>query len=568
MTANTSKSLSYDHGASSSGLIGATLGDYFQQVADQCPEREALVSCHQNLRLTYADLSRLSNHLAASLLKLGIVEGDRVGIWSSNNWQWVVTQLATAKIGAILVNINPAYRSQELAYALQQSGVKLLVCQPGFKGDEYLKMLAEIAPQVVLGKSTASLALETIAVIGKTRQMPDALLDFQEMLGSGADFPLADLKAVSRGLQFDSPINIQYTSGTTGHPKGATLTHHNLLNNALASAQSMGLNQDSRFCVPMPFYHCGGMVLCTLTTLLSGGCLVIPSASFDAGLALLAVQKERCTHLAGVPTMFIAELEHPEFDSFDLSSLKGGFMAGAPCPVELMHKVCRLMHMKDVVIFYGQTEASPVITATPPECSLDKRAGTVGKVIPHLELKVVDTISGAIVERGVQGEVCARGYAVMPGYWENPQATSDSIDCFGWLHTGDLGEMSEDGYLQITGRKKDMIIRGGENIYPREIEEVLAQHQAVAQAYVFGVPDERLGEEVALWVQLKHDADCSLDEISVWLAARVAHFKVPRHIKQVGEFPMTVTGKVQKFAMRDIMIKELGLQPVSNVHSA
>ena len=566
-------SLSYDHGTGSERLIGRTLGCHFDLVVAQDRGREALVSCHQRVRLTYAQLGERVDLFARGLLKLGIEAGDRVGIWSANNIEWVITQLATAKIGAILVNINPAYRTSELEYALRQSGVQLLVLTSGFKGGEYLAMIHELAPELIhreLKNPAPRLPdLRSLVVIDAShRKLEGEAINFEAVESLGVEVPPSLLEQRSQCLQFDDPINIQYTSGTTGFPKGVTLSHHNLLNNSLCAAQAMGISPSSRFCVPMPFYHCGGMVLCTLATLLSGGTLVIPSASFDAETVLDAIDRERCTHLAGVPTMFIAELEHPRLSEFDLSSLSGGFMAGAPCPVQLMRQVADRLNARNIVIIYGQTEASPVITTTTTNDSLELRATTVGRVIPHLELKVVDPVNGQVVPLGSQGEICARGYAVMLGYWQNPAATKESIDPAGWLHTGDLGTVNADGYVNITGRKKDMIIRGGENIYPREVEEVLHGHPAVAQAQVFGVPDDRLGEEVALWLQLKQDAATDPEEIRAWLRARVAHFKVPRYVKIVTEYPMTVTGKVQKFAMREEMIRELGLEALAKIQTA
>lgn len=569
----TNPELSYCHGVGLFPLIGRTLGDQFDLIAAAEDKREALVCVWQKVRWTYGQLKERVDLFARGLLKLGIEAGDRVGVWSTNNVEWIVIQLATAKIGAVLVNINPAYRTSELDYALRQSGVKMLVTMRGYKGDEYLSMLYELAPELmnseVENPSPRLPELRYIAVIdGRNLEESGAVFNFDLIYDYGQSVPVQELSRRSLSLQFDSPINIQYTSGTTGFPKGVTLTHHNLLNNALYSAHAMGVTQSARFCVPMPFYHCGGMVLCTLVTLLVGGTLVIPNPTFCPAATLQAVALEKCTHLSGVPTMFVSELDLPNFDQFDLSSLEGGFMAGAPCPVELMHQVTSRLHCSKLVIFYGQTECSPVITSTTVDDSLDVRASTVGRVIPHLEVKVIDSLTGAILERGQQGEICARGYAVMPGYWMNPTATNDSIDSSGWLHTGDLAVMNEEGFINITGRKKDMIIRGGENIYPREIEEVLHSHPDVAQAQVFGVPDKHFGEEVALWVQLKQDCHADGEQLKSWLKERVAHFKIPRYIKIVSEFPMTVTGKVQKHAMRDAMISELGLEAAAGIRTA
>ncbi len=555
--------LSYDHGVSSERLVGATLAEHFDLVAAARASGEAVVSRPQGLRLTYAQLRAAVDGFARGLLRLGANPGDRVGIWSTNNVEWVICQLATAKVGAILVNINPAYKGSELEYALKQSGVKILVSTRGHKADEYVAMLRELTPELFEPNHAARgrlPALEHLVFVGPVVASSDAVTTFDAVAAAGAEVVEKQLLERAASLEFNDPINIQYTSGTTGFPKGVTLTHHNLLNNALYAGEAMGLTIDTRFCVPMPFYHCGGMVLCTLATLLRGGTLVIPSASFDAGAVLAALAGERCTHMAGVPTMYIEQLEHPQFATYDLTNLVGGFMAGAPCPVELMRRVAERMHLGKLVIFYGLTECSPVITATTTDDSLETRATTVGKVIPHLEIKIVDPLTRKVVPRGAQGEICARGYAVMLGYWNNREATDESIDAGGWLRTGDLGVMNDSGYVHITGRAKDMVIRGGENIYPREVEEFLLTHPAISQAYAFGVPDSHLGEELALWVKLRAGVTSGEDEIKAWLKQRVAHFKVPRYIRFVTEFPMTVTGKVQKFAMREVMIRELGLE--------
>lgn len=563
--------LSYDHGTSPEPLLGTTLGRHFDLVAERRAYAEALVDCPDGVRLTYADLKHQVDKFARGLLRLGVGPGDRVGVWSRNNRQWVICQLATARVGAILVNINPAYRTGELEYALNQSGVKVLVAARGYRADEYLEMVRQLAPELFQADSAGAKrlpALERLVLIADCSEDAPGVTTFDAVCELGTTVDPCELAGLEAGLQFDDPINIQYTSGTTGFPKGVTLSHHNLLNNALYAGEAMALDGRSRFCVPMPFYHCGGMVLCTLATLCRGGTLVIPSPSFDARAVLAAVESEGCTHLSGVPTMYIEELEQPDFSKFDLSGLKGGFMAGAPCPVELMRRVSEQMHLKEIVIFYGLTECSPVITSTTTRDSLEVRASTVGRAIPHMELKIVDPVSGKVVPRGTQGEILARGYAVMLGYWNNPEATHEAIDAAGWLHTGDLGVMSESACIHITGRKKDMVIRGGENIYPREIEELLIQHPAVSQAYAFGVPDYHLGEELAVWVKLKPDAAASSEDIQNWLRERVAHFKVPRYVKFVADFPMTVTGKVQKFMMRRTMIEELGLNAEAAIQTA
>ena len=556
--------LSYDHGISSEPLIGDTLGNYFEKIVAERQHADALVSVQQNIRYSYIQLLERINLCASGFLRLGIERGDRVGIWSTNNAEWIVTQLAAAKVGAILVNINPGYRTSELEYVLGQSGVKLLVVIPKHRTSNYLEMLEELAPTFFVAgdKSPCDKLpnLQNIIVIGAHGKLPGRLLSFDQVTAMGSELEASALKEREKQLQFDDPVNIQYTSGTTGLPKGVTLSHHNLLNNGLLAARAMNLGPDSRFCVPMPFYHCGGMISSALATISVGGAVVIPSPFYDDTAVLTAVQQEQCTHLSGVPTMFIGELHHPEFDSFDVTSLQGGFMAGAPCPVQLMRDVANRMKMQQIVILYGLTEASPLMTATTCNDSLEIRATTVGRVIPGIELKIVDAQTGEVVPRGVQGEICSRGHGVMLGYWNNPQATAEAIDKSGWLHSGDLGVMNADGFINITGRKKDMIIRGGENIYPREIEEVLHEHKGIAQAQVFGVPDARLGEEVSAWIMVKQGEALTPDEVREWLKERVAYFKVPKYVKLVNEFPMTVTGKCQKFVMRDMMAKELGLE--------
>lgn len=507
---------------------------------------------------------------------MGVEAGDRVGIWSTNNAEWLITMLAVWSVGGILVNINPSYKTQEVEYALKQAGVKLLITIPGHRSSDYLKMLREIAHQVFAPDTKYDLSdtpqLESIFVIGTADDLRGKLVGnvkaFDALLEAGERIPHSDLHERRQHLQFDQPINIQYTSGTTGFPKGVTLSHHNLLNNAWFAAQAMGLDESTRFCVPMPFYHCGGMVSSAMATFSVGGAVIIPCNFYDEQKVLRALAEEKCTHVSGVPTMFIGELEHPDFEKYDLSSLRGGFMAGAPCPVQLMRKVADRMNMKEVVILYGLTEASPLITATTVSDSLELRATTVGKIIPGLEIKLIDTVSGAIVPRGTQGELCSRGHGVMLGYWNNPQATHDCIDSARWLHSGDLAVMNEAGYINITGRKKDMIIRGGENIYPREIEEVMHTHTEVVQAQVFGIPDAHLGEEVAMWVMVKPGSQAEPEAIKDWLKEKVAYFKVPRHIRIVQEFPMTVTGKIQKFVMREKMIEELGLEDAAEIQTA
>lgn len=579
--------LSYDFGICNE-LLGFTLAEHLDLISQQQPDHEAVVSCLENKRLTYAQFKAESEILARSMITQGIEPGDRVGVWSANNWRWLTVLYAAARIGAILVNINPAYRTGELDYVLSQSGVKLLFAIPANRSSNYLEMLQELAPHLFAAlddtkSSDRSNAAQSLpGALKNIVVMPAATIDGSlqtfsddKLFVTGFDkfTKLAELTSQEQLIerqslvQFDHPVNIQYTSGTTGFPKGVTLSHHNLLNNGLFAARAMALNTTSRFCVPMPFYHCGGMVSSALATFSVGGTLVLPGPYFEELTVMKAVQSERCTHLSGVPTMFIAQLEHNQFANYDYSSLQGGFLAGAPCPVQLMRRVASEMHVTDVVILYGLTEVSPLMTATTIHDSLETRATTVGRAIPGVEVKLVDG-AGQILPRGAQGEICCRGHGIMLGYWQDQEATNNCIDAAGWLHSGDLGVMNSQGYLHITGRKKDMIIRGGENIYPREIEEVLHAHQAVAQAQVFGVPDRRLGEEVALWLTLKSGAQISEGELIGWLKEQVAHFKVPKYVKFVSEFPMTVTGKIQKFAMRDKMIEELGLQSDAAIETA
>jgi fatty-acyl-CoA synthase len=563
--------LSYDYGASREQLLGATIGDHFRRIVAANPDDLALISCQQNEKFSYAQLNDRVERFARGMIEFGIARGDRIGIWSTNNSEWIVAKLAAAYIGAIFVNINPGYKSAELEFVLNQSGTKFLVVVPENRGTNYLEILQGLAPELFSSKERKLQKitnLEHIAVIGAKEQIGDMVFSVEQVCLQGDTVSPAVLEERIAQLDIDDPINIQYTSGTTGAPKGVTLSHHNLLNNAWLSAKAMGLTRQSRFCVPMPFYHCGGMVSSALSTLSVGGAIVIPSPYFMEEPVLQAVQSERCTHLSGVPTMFIAELEHADFSKYDVSTLRGGFMAGAPCPVQLMRRVADDMNMREVVILYGLTEASPLVTCTTVEDSLEIRATTVGRAIPGIEIKIVDPHSGSIVPRGDQGELCTRGHAVMIGYWNNAQATSDAIDKGGWLHSGDLAKMGADGFINITGRKKDMIIRGGENIYPREIEEVLHEHGAIAQAQVFGIPDEKFGEEVAVWLKLKQGQSVDQEQIVTWLKERIAHFKVPHYVRIVDDFPMTVTGKVQKFVMRERMIAELGLQQAAEIRTA
>ncbi len=536
--------LSYDNGASTAPLLGQTIGANLRETVNCFGDREALVSRHQGLRYTYAELDEAVDRLARGLLDLGIARGERVGIWSPNCAEWVLVQYATARLGAILVNINPAYRTSELAYVLRQSGCRLLVASPSFKTSDYRAMVDEVQPELP--------ALRDVIYLGSREW--DALV----AAGDGVD--QSRLAAREAELGFDDPINIQYTSGTTGFPKGATLTHHNILNNAFFVGEACGYTEQDRVCIPVPFYHCFGMVMGNVGCTTHGSTMVIPEAAFEADAVLATVEAERCTSLYGVPTMFIAELDHPDFTRFDLSSLRTGIMAGSPCPVEVMKRVVSSMHMAEVTICYGMTETSPVSTQTAADDTLDRRVGTVGRVHPHVEIKIVDPADGRTLPRGEPGEFCTRGYSVMLGYWDDEERTAEAIDRTGWMHTGDLATMDEEGYVNIVGRIKDLVIRGGENVYPREIEEFLYAHPDIADVQVIGVPDTRVGEELMAWVKLREGAQLDADAVKEYCKGRIAHYKVPRYVRFTDEFPMTVTGKIQKYKMREIAVAELGLE--------
>jgi fatty-acyl-CoA synthase len=527
---------SYVHGASATPLLGQTIGENLDRAVERYGDREALVSCHQQLRYSYAELGEAVDRLARGLLASGLAPGDRLGIWSPNRAEWVLVQYATAKAGIVLVNVNPAYRTSELEYALRQSGCRALIAAPAFKTSDYAAMIDEVRGELP--------ALEQVVLF----ESPE-----WESLAAGAD---AELPV----CQFDDPINIQYTSGTTGFPKGATLSHANILNNGYFVAEGCRYTEEDRVCIPVPFYHCFGMVMGNLGATTHGACMVVPEAAFDPEATLRAVQDERCTSLYGVPTMFIAELEHPRFGEFDLSSLRTGIMAGSPCPIDTMRRVVAEMHMEEVTICYGMTETSPVSTQTAADDPLDKRVGTVGRVHPHVEIKVIDPETGAIVEREQPGELCTRGYSVMLGYWDEPDKTAEVLDRARWMHTGDLAVMDAEGYLRIVGRIKDMVIRGGENLYPREVEEFLYGHPDVADVQVVGVPDPRYGEELVAWIVPRGDARVDRDSIAEFCQGRIAHHKVPRYVECLDEFPMTVTGKVQKYKLRELAIERLGLE--------
>jgi len=544
-------SLSYAHGASASPLLGDTVGENLRRTVEQHGDVEALVSVHQGYRATYRELWRQVGLAARALMARGVEKGDRVGIWSPNRHEWVVVQYATARIGAILVNVNPSYRTAELEYALVQSAVSLLLTARGWKQADFVAMIGEVRGRCPGLREVLVLDDAWAALLADADRVPEEALAEREA-----------------GLFADDPINIQYTSGTTGFPKGATLSHHNIVNNGWFIGEALHYSERDRVCIPVPFYHCFGMVLGNLACTSHGATMVIPAESFDAAATLRAAAAERCTSLYGVPTMFIAELDHPEFAGFDLTTLRTGIMAGSPCPVEVMKKVQSKMHMTEVSICYGMTETSPVSTQTAIGDPLEKQVGTVGRVHPHIEIKIVDPVTGATVPRGVSGELCTRGYSVMLGYWANPDATREAIDAARWMHTGDLATMDEQGYVNIVGRIKDMIIRGGENVYPREIEEFLYRHPAVADVQVIGVPSERYGEEVMAWVKLREGAQVTDADLVAFCEGRIARYKVPRYWKFTDSWPMTVSGKVQKYKMRETAIAELGLQAAATARTA
>jgi fatty-acyl-CoA synthase len=552
---------SYVHGVSSTPLIGETIGQLLRRVTSEGPERQALVTRHQNVRLTYADLLRRSEDLAVGLRKLGLERGDRVGMWSANVSEWVLAQFGTALAGLILVNINPAYRSHEFDYAIKKSGCRALILSRGHKNNDYFDSLRTCAPEIDAAepgklRSERLPKLEFVIRLGADKSA--GMLNFDEVASPATASERAELMAFEAALQFDDPINIQFTSGTTGAPKGATLTHHNILNNGYFIGEALHLTPEDRLCIPVPYYHCFGMVLGNLASVTHGSCMVSPSEGFDPLATLEAVQAERCTALHGVPTMFIAMLEHPEFARFDVKSLRTGIMAGSPCPVEVMRKVVELMHLREVTIAYGMTETSPVSFQSAYNDPLERRVSTVGRVLPHVEVKIVDTES-RIVAPGVAGELLTRGYSVMRGYWDDPAATTASIDGARFMHTGDLATIDEEGYCNVVGRLKDMVIRGGENIYPREVEEFLFTHPAIAEVQAFGVPDHRYGEELCVWVRRRDGSALNEAEIIAFCRASIAHFKVPRYVRFVDSFPMTVTGKAQKYLMRKTMMEELAL---------
>lgn len=555
------KGLSYRCGDAKTPLLYETIGEHFDRMAEAHRDREALVVAHQGVRWTYGAYHAQVEALATGLLALGLGPGDRIGIWAPNCAEWCLTQLATAKIGAIMVCINPAYRVHELEYALTKVGCKAIIAAERFKTSDYLGMLETLAPELAhcapgALKSAKLPELEVVIRLGE-RATP-GMLNFPAVCALGGDGERARLAALAPTLSPDEPINIQFTSGTTGNPKGATLTHFNILNNGAQVGAGQNLTAEDRVCIPVPLYHCFGMVMGMLGVLTHGATAVLPNDAFEAETVLRVVENERCTSLYGVPTMFVGMLEAPKFSTFDLSSLRTGIMAGALCPVEVMKRANHDMHMGEVIICYGQTETSPVNHMTAIDAPFEKRVSTVGQCGPHQEVKIIDE-EGRVVPLGAKGELCCRGYSVMRGYWGDDERTGETIDEAGWLHSGDLAVMDEEGYVQIVGRLKDMIIRGGENIYPKEVEEFLYTHPAIQEAQVFGVPDPKFGEQVAVWIQLREGTTLTEEEVRSFCAERIAHFKVPKYIAFVDAFPMTVTGKIQKFVMRDALVAELGL---------
>jgi fatty-acyl-CoA synthase len=543
---------SYARGDSTAAMLDETIGANLDRAVARFGDRDALISCAQERRYSYAELGAAVDEVARALMAAGLAAGDRIGIWSPNCAEWTLVQYATAKLGAILVNVNPAYRTSELQYALRQSGCRMLVAAPAFKTSDYRAMIAEVGPSLP--------ALERLIFLDSA--------DWGELLAGAGEVPAEALDARSAALAPDDAINIQYTSGTTGFPKGATLTHRNILNNGYFVGEGCHYTEEDRICIPVPFYHCFGMVMGNLGATTHGAAMVIPAPAFEPEATLRACAQERCTSLYGVPTMFIAQLDHPRFADFDLSSLRTGIMAGSPCPVEVMKRVMDLMHMSEVGICYGMTETSPVSIQTAADDPVDKRVGSVGRVHPHVEIKVVEPEGGATVPHGEPGELCTRGYSVMAGYWDDPDRTAEAIDADGWMHTGDLATMDDEGYVNIVGRSKDMVIRGGENVYPREVEEFLYSHPSIADVQVIGVPDARYGEELMAWIIPRGGASLDADAVRAFCQGKIAHYKIPRYVKTVDAFPMTVTGKVQKFKMREQAIDELGLADSAAVRTA
>lgn len=562
---------SYTCGTSEFPLLGMTIGEMVDSIAEKYPDNEAVVSVHQNIRWTYQEFRAKINEVARALMGLGVEKGDRVAIWAMNHAEWIVVQFATAKIGAIMVNINPAYRTYELEYALRQAEVQTLILQGRFKTSDYVGMFYEACPEAYEAKpgrisSEKFPFLKNAVFIGDIPY--NGMFTWNEFVKKADEISPDELADRGESLSFDDAINIQYTSGTTGFPKGVVLTHHGVLNNGYIIGEGMKFTEKDRLCIPVPFYHCFGMVLSNMASVTHGSTMVLPAPTFDAEEVLKTVQNERCTALHGVPTMFIAELSHPDFSRYNLKSLRTGIMAGSPCPVEVMKQVNTKMNMSEIVIVYGQTETSPGVTMTTTKDPLDRRVATIGRAFPHTELKIIDPKTHKIVPVGEVGEICARGYCVMKCYYNNPSATRATLDNNHWNHTGDLATMDEEGYFKIVGRLKDMVIRGGENIYPREIEEFLHHHEKIADVYVVGVPDIKYGEELCAWVKLKNGQALTEAEVKEFCKGKIAHFKIPRYVLFVDDFPMSVTGKIQKFRMREDTIKQLGLEAAEKIETA
>ena len=562
---------SYDCGTSSFPLLGNTIGEMLNTIARTYPTSEALVSVHQGIRYTYGEFLDRVNDLARGLMAIGVEKGDRVGIWAMNHAEWVLTQCATAKIGAIMVNINPAYRTYELEYVLKQAEVQTIIVQGSFKTSDYIGMFREACPEVSTSRPGHHECdkfpfLKNAIFMGEEHH--PGMFRWSEIIERGREVSMDELVAREESLDFDDPINIMYTSGTTGFPKGVVLSHHSILNNGYIIGEGMNFTEKDRLCIPVPFYHCFGMVLSNMACMTHGSTMVLPSPTFNAEDVLKTVQEERCTALHGVPTMFIAELGHPDFSKYSMKTLRTGIMAGSPCPVEVMKEVNRKMNMSEIVIVYGQTETAPGVTMTTTRDPLERRVTTVGRVFPHTEIKIIDPKSGKIVPCGEIGEICARGYCVMKCYYHNPSATHATLDENHWNHTGDLGTIDEEGYVKIVGRLKDMVIRGGENIYPREIEEFLHHHPKIADVYVVGVPDIKYGEELCAWVKVENGQTLTEDEVKEFCRGKIAHYKIPRYVMFVSEFPMSISGKIQKFKMREASIKTLGLEEASKIETA
>jgi len=562
---------SYICGTSAVPLLGMTISEMVDSIATKYPDTEAIVSAHQDIRWTYREFAERVNQVARALMGLGVEKGDRVGIWAMNYAEWVLIQFATSKIGAIMVNINPAYRTYELEYVLKQAEISTLIVQGRFKTSDYVGMFYEACPEAYECKpgrisSEKFPFLKNAVFMGEIPY--NGMYTWGDFLKKADEITMDDIIERGEGLSFDDPINIQYTSGTTGFPKGVVLTHHSVLNNGFIIGEGMGFTEKDRLCIPVPFYHCFGMVLSNLACVTHGSTMVLPAPTFDAEEVLKTVEKEHCTALHGVPTMFIAELTHPNFSKYDLRSLRTGIMAGSPCPIEVMKQVNTQMHMSDIVIVYGQTETSPGVTMTTTKDPVERRVTTIGRAFPHTELKIIDAKNGKIVPHGEIGEICARGYCVMKCYYNNPSATHATLDKDHWNHTGDLGTMDEEGYFKIVGRLKDMVIRGGENIYPREIEEYLHHHEKISDVYVVGVPDVKYGEELCAWVKMKPGQIMTEQDVKDFCKGKIAHYKIPRYVMFVDDFPINISGKIMKFKMRETSIKVLGLQEADKIETA